>query len=530
MDNERKKNSNGKLMIGIAFLCAVIIGAIAVFSLTAKKQPEAPASDASEAETGQAMPETEEEPQSSPEPQKEELGQQEADESKDENLQAEDLNSGAWKSEACYSRAEDGEPYLSSLTEYNSREDMTKQVFYNADGSIQQEMEFENEYTVDGKLAKATELGGSNVLGWTEYEYDGEGRILKWSRYDGEGRLASEDPYSYEYDELTNTLYCDHMVLTYNENGEYAGSGPSNHERSVYDDKNRITAYYSFPNIAQCHMYGQTEAQILQTLQEITPESENPVYYAFSQIIDEYGEDFRIQVYRYDEDGNLEEVDDYNTATGSLEKKITYTYEYDNEGRIKDIFMESESESIHTAYRYDAKEPEFRIIQAKARDTAIREVTWEEQDFSLEKQILRFTLEDGTVIEKEAACEGMVQAADYRDITGDGVNEAIISVYYANTMTEYTLIAVYQVQDGQIVDISPATDIGELADDFWDAEIVKEPVPGYTFVLNLRTYDKVLEEDGPMTYIDKEMTVGYKDQTPSRSASQLIDEGWEVLQ
>ena len=163
-------------------------------------------------------------------------------------------------------------------------------------------------------------------------------------------------PYSYEYDKDTRILRSHHMAFSYDENGEYIGSGPSTYATSEYDEENRMTAYYSYPVAARCYMYDKTEKQIIQSLQEITLESENPVYQSIAEMFDEYGEDILMEVYRYDRDGNLRAIDAYNAVTGVLDRKTTCTYEYDDEGRIREGIIESKKEIVHITYCYDGKD------------------------------------------------------------------------------------------------------------------------------------------------------------------------------
>ncbi len=95
-----------------------------------------------------------------------------------------------------------------------------------------------------------------------------------------------------------------------------------------------------------------------------------------------------------------------------------------------------------------------------------------------------------------------------KDITGDGTEEILVYRYFANTATEYTLIDFIEVKDGIVKNISPETDIAELADEVWNTTIEDFSVEGYACpVLRMESFRK----EPCIAYLDRVYLVGYKD-------------------
>ena len=124
---------------------------------------------------------------------------------------------------------------------------------------------------------------------------------------------------------------------------------------------------------------------------------------------------------------------------------------------------------------------------------------------------MRFQLENGSVIEREATYDGLVDHVEYRDINGDGFREAFVYIVMPNNFFDtYYRIAVYQVQEGSVTDISPYTEFLEEAS-YWNTEIVEESETGYGVVLQLESYDKILGVEGSSIYVADRLTIGYRD-------------------
>ena len=409
-----------------------------------------------------------------------------------------DVETNVWKTEEHYRHTQDGGEYLQSLIEYDSREHVVRECFYHEDGSIFSETKWDNRYNEEGKLLSRTGISESTS---SFEEYDEEERKITTRCYDEWDRLISECPVSYEYDELEKVWYCDYMWLNYNEEGEYTGSGLSNHEIISYDEQGRITAFCQYPFTARCHMYDKTEEEIRQELAGISQESEKLIYREFAQMMEEYGDDGLIEVYRYDGEGNLQDVGNYHAADDSLIRKVSCTYEYDSAGNIRTSRMESESETVAVVYNRT-------VLQ---NTCGIQEVTWRDGEYGIEKPVLRFQLENGSVIEREATYDGWVDHVEYRDINGDGFREAFVYIVMPNNFFDtYYRIAVYQVQEGSVTDISPYTEFLEEAS-YWNTEIVEESETGYGVVLQLESYEKILGVEESSIYVADRLTIGYRD-------------------
>ena len=132
-------------------------------------------------------------------------------------------------------------------------------------------------------------------------------------------------------------------------------------------------------------------------------------------------------------------------------------------------------------------------------------ITWETVDYNIVN--LHFAFENGLIIDREILAYD-VQDIMYEDITGDGVDDALIYCDFVNTAAEYQLIYFYQLDEGSVTDISPsARDIPELGDEIWDVEKVSYDTEGYSSpVYQLESYTK---EDG-VTYVGNTLYVGYK--------------------
>lgn len=409
-----------------------------------------------------------------------------------------DVETNVWKTEEHYRHTQDGGEYLQSLIEYDSREHVVRECFYHEDGSIFSETKWDNRYNEEGKLLSRTGISESTS---SFEEYDEEERKIMTRCYDEWDRLTSECPVSYEYDELEKVWYCDYMWLDYNEEGEYTGSGPGNHEIISYDEQGRITAFCQYPLTARCYMYDKTEEEIRQELAGISQESENPIYREFVQMMEGYEDDVLIEVYRYDGEGNLQDVSSYHAADDSLNQKASCTYEYDSAGNIRTSRMEGETETVKAVYNR-------LVLQTHC---GIQEVTWEEEESAFANPVLRFLLENGRVIEREAAYGGWVDHVEYRDINGNGFREAFVYIVMPNNFFDtYYRIAVYQVQEGSVTDISPYTEFMEEAS-YWNTEIVEESGTGYGVVFQLESYNKMLGEEESSIYVADRLTIGYRD-------------------
>lgn len=412
-----------------------------------------------------------------------------------------DVETSVWKTEEHYQHTQEGEEYLACLIEYDSREHEVRRCYYNEDGSVLSEVKSDNRYDREGKLLSATNAYDDDSIIITEY--DESERETEGRQYDEHGRLGGVCPYSYEYDEQEDVWDCDYIWLFYDLDGEYTSSGFSNHEVISYDEQGRITAHYYIPYTINCYMYDKTEEEIRQEFAGISPKSENWIYREIAHMA-EAAEDVPIQVYCYDGKENLQNIINYHISDGSFSQEASCTYEYDSAGNVRTSRMESESETVVTVYNRT-------VLQ---NPCGIQEVTWEEG--GLTKPALQFLLENGDVIERKAAYEGSVDHVEYKDITGDGFCEAFVYIGMPDNYTDaYYRIAVYQVQEGNVIDISPFVEFHEEAT-YWDTEIVEEPETEYGMVLQLDTYDQIPEGEDLVAYVAERLTIGYQ-------KSELID-------
>lgn len=512
-----------KVVIGFLIVCVVVatVAAILLFVKDGHTKQEddagvtmaAAVSGTDEEEKTVQMQQTEEESSaalekqsenSSPDGDQEPFGAESepSDAEKEALLRREysDVETNVWKTEECYRHTQEGGEYLHKLIEYDSRDNVVRECSYDEDGSLSTETVWNNRYNREGKLVRRSGiLSQSSLYSYSFEEFDGEERVINRNGYDDEGRVTWTLPFSYDYDEQENLWYCDYMALYFDENEEYTSSGFSNHEVSSYDEQGRITARYQYAYMAQYHMYNKTEEEIKQEMAEILQESEKPV--SLESLIMEYEDDVPIEVYRYDGEGNLQEIYDYHMADGTLSQKASCTYEYDSMGNIKKSRTESEFETVIATYNRS-------VLQ---NNCGIKEVTWEEEEDYFAKRTLRFVLENGTVTEREATYDGLVDHVEYRDITGDGVCEALVFINMPNNYTDqYYRIAIYQVQEGNVADLSPFAEFRKEAA-YWVTEIVEESGAEYGIVLQMDSYDKILSEEGPVLFVDERLTVAYRD-------------------
>lgn len=117
----------------------------------------------------------------------------------------------------------------------------------------------------------------------------------------------------------------------------------------------------------------------------------------------------------------------------------------------------------------------------KEKEADLPEITWEDYQSGREMEpvILHFSFHGGTVVDWETPYyPGIVEKTEYRDITGDGKAEALVYLYFANTVTEYTLIHIFEIKNGTVRCISPETELAELDGHVWDMQIVESYADG----------------------------------------------------
>lgn len=136
-------------------------------------------------------------------------------------------------------------------------------------------------------------------------------------------------------------------------------------------------------------------------------------------------------------------------------------------------------------------------------------ISWEDiNSGNYDTTRLHFSFDDSTDQAVELDYPSAVEKIEYMDITGDGIEEALVYRYFANTATEYTLIDFFKIEPGMAINISPSVYIKELSNEVWDMELLNEYAKGYTSpTLKVTSYGK---EDG-VAFEQAVYLLGYKD-------------------
>lgn len=181
------------------------------------------------------------------------------------------------------------------------------------------------------------------------------------------------------------------------------------------------------------------------------------------------------------------------------------------------IVAETENVEIENTETQSKEETDTEPEESESGETAIseeemdiQEITWEQVDYN--DVVLHFILGDGSVFDREIVAYS-VQEIVYEDITGDDTDETLIYCDFANNTCDWQLIYFYQIDSGNLTDISPSSkDIPELDDadggiwNMWQIDAGTEE--GYSSpVYKLERYDK---EEG-VTYVEETLYIGYKD-------------------
>ena len=150
-----------------------------------------------------------------------------------------------------------------------------------------------------------------------------------------------------------------------------------------------------------------------------------------------------------------------------------------------DDSKDEEKPDNDTENKSDEKE-----VETSEKDIEIEEVSWNHSDFGEVYDYnteIYFKLNTGDVITKEIPFGTAVQGKEMLDIDDDWVDEIVIKQYFANSTGEYSVINIYKLTDGEVVEIFPGDDMPELKDELINTEIV------YTesrYLLDVTTYQK----------------------------------------
>lgn len=172
-----------------------------------------------------------------------------------------------------------------------------------------------------------------------------------------------------------------------------------------------------------------------------------------------------------------------------------------------ELHEESGEPGIESEKKVDAEDAESENKETDVGTAAdIKDITWEQVDYNVVD--LHFIVED-KVIDKEIVANSVLDIV-YKDITGDGVAEALVYCDFANNICDWQLVYFYQIDQGNVKDISPTSkDIPELDDGgLWDMWIASETMEGYSSpVYKLESYYKEQSE----VYVEKTLYIGYRD-------------------
>lgn len=196
------------------------------------------------------------------------------------------------------------------------------------------------------------------------------------------------------------------------------------------------------------------------------------------------------------------------SSCGSEENNLTV----DNN---TDVFEES-SEIVESDYTEAESEEEVDIEDAESESkethpgTAedIKNITWEQVDYNVVD--LHFIFGD-TVFDGEIVAYS-VQDIVFEDITGNGIDEALIYCDFANNICDWQLVYFFQFEQGSVIDISPSSkDIPELENadwGLWNMWIANETMGDYSSpVYKLESYYK---EQG-ILYVEETLYIGFRD-------------------
>ena len=139
------------------------------------------------------------------------------------------------------------------------------------------------------------------------------------------------------------------------------------------------------------------------------------------------------------------------------------------------------------------------------KEVILKDITWSEADNFMDGTVLNLHFSDGTSVSREIS--GQVESVEYIDFTGDGNKEAVVYSYFANTATEYTLINIFQINDGKVKELTPEMDIAEFAEELWSMSLIEVERDGIIYQgLELVSYNKMYA----LTYANKNMIIYYK--------------------
>lgn len=179
---------------------------------------------------------------------------------------------------------------------------------------------------------------------------------------------------------------------------------------------------------------------------------------------------------------------------------------YENE-EFDDLYISKvQTLADNTAAAWGSGEAESKETDAHTA-VDIKAITCEQVEYNIVS--LHFVFEDMVIYRKITA--DSVRDIVWEDITGDGVEEALIYCDYANNTCDWQLVYFYQIEQGSVTDISPTgEDIPALRNadgELWNMWIAAETMEGYSSpIYKLESYDK---EQGEI-YVEETLYIGYR--------------------
>ena len=266
------------------------------------------------------------------------------------------------------------------ICEYDPITVMSKEIYFNADGSI--DYWKENEYDSAGNQTKVNFYNPSDgIIRWDEREYDNAGNRTKANgyygdgsfyyrvedEYDSAGNLTKETTYDadgsihfwheYEYDNAGNrtksTGYEDDGSNTGWIEWEYDGSGNMTKEIQYSADGSIYGWWYKYEYDSAGNM-----------TKEIHYNNDGSIHYWYE--------------YEYDSTGNMMKRSHHN-ADGVIDNYAEWEYEYDSARNMtKEImYRDDGSRFLVTEYEYDGRGNKTKETVYHPGDEAHRQTEWE---------------------------------------------------------------------------------------------------------------------------------------------------------
>lgn len=108
-------------------------------------------------------------------------------------------------------------------------------------------------------------------------------------------------------------------------------------------------------------------------------------------------------------------------------------------------------------------------MEESTNQILLTEVTWEDFNDGVGEPVLHFSFSNGTIVDEKLLYLSIVKSIEYKDITGDGAEEAIVYRELINTAhDDYILMDFFKIENDTITEISPsAVENGIIFDELW---------------------------------------------------------------